>query len=125
MEKGYEVYAVSAVTGEGVKELLYRAAARLKELPPPKAEAPVYIEPLAGEGEFQVIKEETGVFRLEGEQLLKRIARYDLNQDEALHRLQKYLRRRGVEEALKKAGVKDGDLVRAGEVEFIYCDEDE
>jgi GTP-binding protein len=124
-EKGYEAYAVSAVTGEGVKELLYRTAARLKELPPPKAEVPVYIEPLAGDGEFQVIKEDTGVFRLEGEQLLKRIARYDLNQDEALYRLQKYLRRRGVEEALKKAGVKDGDLVRAGEVEFIYYDEDQ
>ena len=72
-----------------------------------------------------MIKEDTGVFRLEGEQLLKRIARYDLNQDEALYRLQKYLRRRGVEEALKKAGVKDGDLVRAGEVEFIYYDEDQ
>jgi GTP-binding protein len=124
-EKGYEAYAVSAVTGERVKELLYRTAARLKELPPPKAEVPVYIEPLAGDGEFQVIKEDTGVFRLEGEQLLKRIARYDLNQDEALYRLQKYLRRRGVEEALKKAGVKDGDLVRAGEVEFIYYDEDQ
>lgn len=128
MEKGYEVYAVSAVTGEGVKELLYRVAACLKELPVPKAEVPVVdagdADPaLTGDGGFRVIKEEDGVFRLEGEQLLKRIARYDLNQDEAVFRLQKYLRRRGVDEALKKAGVKEGDLVRAGEVEFIYCGE--
>ena len=86
--------------GKGL-ELLYRAAARLKELPPQGRGAGVHRASGRG-GEFQVIKEETGVFRLEGEQLLKRIARYDLNQDEALHRLQKYLRRRGVEEALKK-----------------------
>jgi len=125
-EKGYEVHAISAVTGEGVKELLYRVAARLKELPLPKAEVPVYgtVQPFAGEdGGFRVIKEADGVFRLEGERLLKRIARYDLNQEEAVFRLQKYLRRRGVEEALIKAGVKEGDLVRAGEVEFIYYGE--
>lgn len=127
--KGCEVYGISAVTGEGVKELLYRVAGRLKELPLPKTMEPGFMDhtdaqaPFSDEErDFWIIKEKAGVFRIEGEELLKRIARYDLNQEEAVLRLQKYLRRRGVETALKKAGVKEGDLVRAGKIEFIYLE---
>lgn len=123
-EKGYEVFAISPVTGEGIKELLFRVVRYLKELPNPQKlieerERQVVVAP-EGEDSFQVIKEGNGVFRLHGTRLLRRIARYDLNQEEAVVRLQNYLRRRGVDQALAEAGAKEGDLIRAGDYEFIY-----
>lgn len=121
-EKGYEVFGISPVTGEGIKELLFRVVGCLKELPKPQEtteKSRVFVSPENGES-FQVIKEGNGVFRLHGTLLLKRIARYDLNQEEAVVRLQNYLRRRGVDQALADAGAKEGDLIRAGDYEFIF-----
>ena len=55
--------------------------------------------------------------------LLKKIQRFDLNQEEAVFRLEKLLRRIGVEEALIDAGIKEGDLVRIGDYEFVFLTE--
>jgi len=123
IKKGYEVCSISAATGKGIKELLFRVAGRLKELPElkkvKKKREARFSPPYNGEA-FQVLKEGYDVFRLHGTGLLKKIARYDFNQEEAVVRLQKYLRRRGVDQALADAGAKEGDLIRAGDFEFVY-----
>ena len=48
----------------------------------------------------------------------------DLDNDEALARLQRRLRVAGVDDALRAAGCNDGDTVRIGEAEFVFTDEE-
>jgi GTP-binding protein len=123
-EWGYEVYPLSAVTNEGVQTLLQKAVSRLKEIPKPEK---LLAEPSVPEtteaGSFAVIPEEPGVYRVEGNWLLQKMQRFDLNQEEAVFRLQKILRRLGVEDALIDAGIKEGDSVRIGDYEFLFLTE--
>lgn len=122
-EKGYEVYPISAPTGEGVRTLLKRIREYLKALPRPgKMVAALdeeLIEKPIGES-FRVIREEEGVFRLEGEWLTRKVRRFDLNQEEAVSRLQNLFSRLGVDEALLEAGAKEGDSVRVDDYEFFF-----
>ncbi|HEY8345636.1 MAG TPA: GTPase ObgE [Bacillota bacterium] len=123
-EWGYEVYPLSAVTNEGVQTLLRKVANRLQEIPKPGKLLPETPVPETTEERlFKVIREETGVYRVEGDWLLKKIQRFDLNQEEAVLRLEKLIRRIGVEEALIDAGIKEGDLVRIGDYEFVFLTE--
>lgn len=123
-EWGYEVYPLSAVTNEGVQTLLRKVANRLKEIPKPGKLLPETPVPEATEeGLFEVILEEPGVYRVEGNRLLKKMQRFDLNQEEAVFRLEKLMRRIGVDEALIDAGIKEGDLVRIGDYEFVFLTE--
>lgn len=123
-EWGYEVYPLSAVTNEGVRTLLQKAASRLREIPKPEKllSEPSVLETTEA-GSFEVISEEPGVYRVEGNWLLQKIQRFDLNQEEAVFRLQKLMRRLGVEDALIDAGIKEGDSVRIGDYEFLFLTE--
>ncbi len=119
--QGYEVICISAVTGENVKQLLYLIADRLKKLPRISKIEINYEQTLPGaEPVFTIEREEDGAFRITGEQLLKKIARFNPDQDEALLRLDQLLKRHGVLTALENEGVKEGDLIRIGHYEFIY-----
>jgi len=51
------------------------------------------------------------------------VARVDLDNDEAVRRLQQRLRAAGVDDALRAAGCSEGDTVRIGEAEFVFTDE--
>jgi GTP-binding protein len=52
------------------------------------------------------------------------VALSDLTNDEALDLVQLRLRKLGVERALVRAGVRDGDQVRVGDLEFVYHPDD-
>ena len=119
--QGYEVICISAVTGENIKQLLYLISAQLEKLPRvPKIEISNESSLLDVEPDFSIQREEDGAFRITGEQLLKRVSRFNPDQDEALLRLDQLLKRLGVLAALEKEGVKEGDLIRIGHYEFIY-----
>jgi GTP-binding protein len=118
---GLEAYPVSAATGEGVADLVRAVARAVREVPPP-------VEAVPGEGEavfrlqpdeLRVEREADGAFRVFGEGLERRVAMTDLGQDEAVHRLARYFRRRGVEEMVRRAGGRDGDEVRIGDAVFV------
>jgi GTP-binding protein len=123
-ERGLEVFAVSAVTGEGVGALVDGALAALRALGP----AP-WSDPTGGEqGEavfgasadaIVVEREEEGAFRVRGAALERRVAMTDLGQDEAVHRLERFFRRLGVEDLVRRAGGRDGDEVRIGDEVFV------
>jgi GTP-binding protein len=127
--RGYEVMAISGLTRHGTRELLYRVARRLDELPPPQAkstdEAPV-LRPDLDYDDFTI--ERVGAnWHVRGGRIerLARITRWDLH--EAVSRFQKTLERQGVTQALEKAGVQDGDTVFVGEIELEWgedADED-
>jgi GTP-binding protein len=122
---GGDVISISSATGEGIAELLNRIIEKLAVLPLEtsvsyKAAGPQH--PLVN-AEIQVTNDGTA-FIVQNEALLRRMARYDLENDDSLRSFQNLLRRWGVERALIDAGIKEGDSVRIGEFEFTFLNED-
>lgn len=120
--RGYEAMAISAVTGEGVKELLYTVARKLQELPPPPpVETPKVYRPLEeDEKAFTVEQEPDGTWVVRGTEVERLVAMTNFDLEEGVARLQRQLAARGVLDALRTAGVQPGDTVRIGEMEFEW-----
>ena len=122
-EKNIEIYKISAVTGEGLKQLLARVTEVLKELP---REELVEIKPrkiytLEDEEEFTINKE-NDIWVVDGPGVQRIMRRVNLEDNESMHYFQKCLDELGVNEALKKAGVKEGDTVRVVDWELEWYD---
>lgn len=125
---GLEFHAISALTGEGMDELMEAIGHRLKELrdegekagqAEPAEERTLYkYRPRKGRG-YEIIREEDG-FRVTGEAVEKLVERTDLENQEAVAYLQRKLRTMGVEEALEREGVLEGDAVYIGDEVFDY-----
>jgi GTP-binding protein len=104
--------------------LLRAAAQKLQEAPPeaPAAAAaedlPV-IRPKQDEEMFEV-KREGHAFRLRGTKVERVTAMTNFDQEESVLRLHRIFKSMGVTDALERAGVKDGDYVRIGEVELEW-----
>ena len=123
-EKNMEIYKISAVTGQGISELLKRVSEVLKTLPKEELynieERKVYTLKEDEEG-FEIIKED-GIFIVDGPAVQKVMRRVNLEDNESMYYFQKCLDELGVNEALKKAGVKEGDTVRVVDWELEWYD---
>jgi GTP-binding protein len=69
-------------------------------------------------GGFRIVRDEDGVFVVEGEGVAKLVARYDLDNEDALAHLERRLRGLGVIRALEAAGFEPGDDVEIAGVVF-------
>jgi GTP-binding protein len=113
--------SVSSVTGEGLLELQSRLAgvvsqAREKDR---AVGGSIVVHRPAGEG-VEVVRDTEGCFVVEGRAALRSVALSDLTDDDAIAYVQDRLRRLGVEKALVRAGIREGDVVRLGPLEFTY-----
>ncbi len=116
-----EPMAISALAREGTRELLYRAAQVLAELPeePVARELPVF-RPGENEDAFTIEREAEDEWRVHGIRI-ERIATMTVwNLDEAVHRFQRTLDRLGITEALEEAGVESGDTVHISDQELVW-----
>lgn len=118
-------YGISAATGAGVAALLDRLILELSRRPP----GPLLSAPQDGacrtvrmDGGFQVRPMGGGRFELSGRFVTRAAAMLEASLPEAVERFQRALHRIGVDKALQRAGVKDGDLVRCGDFEFEWSD---
>lgn len=121
--QGYEVFPISAVTGEGLQPLLYRISQMLKELPDEPEEIIIQEEIPQDIKDFVIEKEETGIYQVKGARLERLVAMTNLDNEDAVERLQNIFVKIGLEAALKKAGIAEGDLVRIKDMEFNYTEE--
>jgi GTP-binding protein len=120
---GIDVFATSAATGEGLREL---ADAVFQHVPPEErageraADTPaVHRVYRPGRGEsYSVERTGPGAFRVEGERIERLIARHDVDNDEALRYVEERLRALGVIRALESAGFEPGDDVEIGGIVF-------
>jgi len=123
------VHEISAVTGEGVQDLLWATWQQLSSLTRPEAVStePVRIT-LSDQREdpkqFTIEEAEDGVFVVRGAYLERTVAMTDLANDYALRRLQRQLERWGVFRKLKALGAAEGNTVRIRGIEFDYIDDD-
>jgi GTP-binding protein len=123
--RGFQVFEVSAVTREGLKELMYALADAVaaNRLAVPVAEPTrAIVRPRAlDEAGFTIdIDEEDGVFVIRGPQVERWVRQTNFDNDEAVGYLADRLERLGVEAALAKKGAEAGDPVRIGEREFDW-----
>ncbi len=116
----YEIFPVSAATGEGLRELMLRAGTLLETIPRPQVVEITEDGTDELEDDILEVLRENGAFRVRSRELERRVAITDLDNQEAVYHLQDVMRRMGVEEALREHGVRPGDTVRIGDFEFEY-----
>lgn len=116
---GDRVVAVSAVTREGVSELMRRTARILRTLPEPQP-LPEEVELAALEADrFEVVKTEAG-YLVSGTLADRLLEAANLDNPDSFRRFQRQLRERGVIEALRDRGAGEGDTVLMGDVQFEF-----
>ena len=121
-DRDFEVFEISALAREGLRELLWRAYQLLEETEekwPEEQDLPVY-RPEPEIEEFSVEREEDGAWRISGKAVERAADMTYWEYDEAVRRFQTLLEHLGVEAALREAGVETGDTVRIGEYELEW-----
>ncbi len=113
---------VSAVTHEGVDELLGTLGAMVADAraAEPEPEPFVVLRPV--EEGFSVARDDDGAWRVSGRTAERVVAMADLTNEDAVAYVQDRFRRMGVERALARAGAREGDTVRVGPVELEYVE---
>ena len=123
-KEGLEIYKISAATKQGVDELMDVVAKELKELP--KEELIDYedrkVYTLEEEKEGFEITREKDMWVVDGPSVQRLMSRVNLEDNESMYYFQKNLDALGVNAALKKAGVKEGDTVRVVDWELEWYD---
>jgi len=117
-----QLLAISALTRQGVPELLRAISARLAQLPREEPRPSVFVfRPHEKESPlFTVTRERPGVYRLEGEEI-ERLARMtDWTNIESIERFERILQARGISAKLVEAGVELGDTVIIGDLELEW-----
>jgi GTP-binding protein len=71
---------------------------------------------------FAVERDPDGAFRLRGRGAERVVAMADLTNQEAIEYVHLRFRKMGVEKALARAGAREGDIVRIGDLEFEYVE---
>ena len=131
--RGTPCLMVSALTGDGIPELIREIVALVRAAPKPEAgdAAPVEGGPAIqelprrmGRGgtpePVKIARLSDGRFKVEHANLEKAVGRINFEQEDAMTRFARLLKRLSVEEALAAAGAREGDRVLIGEEEFDF-----
>lgn len=121
--KGIEVFSISAVSGQGVKELLYHVQELLKTCP---EEVTVY-EPefdpalrFFSEEPFTVEVNEDGEYVVEGPRIEKMLGYTNIDSEKGFLFFQRFLKEQGILKQLEELGIEEGDTVRMYGLMFDY-----
>jgi GTP-binding protein len=131
-DKGVTFIATSALTEEGIPELVNKIIEFAEDNPRPHSEVRLFA--LTDEAEMadnisgrrrhrnkvQIISVHGGGYRVLHHQMEKAAMRYDLSHEENVARFNLLLRKHKVEELLEAAGAQEGDSVMIGKVEFTF-----
>ena len=122
-DQGIPVYPISAVSGQGVKELLYAISDLLKTVD----QTPVIFEKefdlstlSVASLPYSVERTEEGLFVVVGPRIEKMLGYTNLESEKGFRFFQKFLKENGILEELEKAGIQEGDTVRMYGLEFDY-----
>ena len=122
--RGVDLMTISALARTNVRDLLLKAVRLLDETPAPAtptAELPVY-RPKDDARDFQVARTGPHSWRLTGAAIQRAAAMTFWEHDGSVRRFQKIMQALGVEDALRKAGVQNGDTVAIGDFELDWQD---
>ncbi|RKP54255.1 GTPase ObgE [Cohnella endophytica] len=124
------IMPISSLTKQGIKELLFRVADLLDSLPElseieeseklaKAAEGIVYRYESKGDLDFKIARDNE-VYVIESESIERLMRKTQFNSYEAVMRFGRILRGNGIDDALRKRGAKNGDIIRIGKFEFEF-----
>ena len=121
---GYKIFPISAVSGEGIRELLYHVRHMLDEI----NEAPTIFEQeydpevlAIGDDPYTVeYDEEADEYVVEGPKIEKMLGYTNLESEKGFVFFQKFLKETGILDELEKLEIKEGDTVRMYGLVFQY-----
>ncbi|MDF2038776.1 GTPase ObgE [Cytobacillus oceanisediminis] len=131
LEEEYPIFPISALTRQGLRDLLFAVADKLEETPefPLSHEEEedtgvhrVLYKHEADQTEFVITRDPAGVFVVSGDAIEKLFKMTDFSRDESVRRFARQLRGMGVDDALREKGAKDGDTVKLLDYEFEFID---
>ncbi len=117
-----ELMTISALARTNTRELLIKAYQILQETPPleeVELPLPVY-KPKEDPREFAVTREGTNEWRISGVAIERAASMTYWQHDGSVRRFQRIMGALGVDEALRKAGVQEGDTVAIGDFELEW-----
>ena len=122
--KGIPVFPISAVSGKGVKELLYHVKKMLDD---------IHEEPTVFEREFVLDEmdfadepytveydEKENMYVVEGPRIERMLGYTNLDSEKGFQFFQKFLKTSGILEELERLGIEEGDTVRMYDLQFDY-----
>lgn len=131
LAEDYPIFPISALTRQGLRDLLFAVADKVEETP----EFPLSHEEEENTGvhrvlykheaeqtEFVITRDPAGVFVVSGDAIEKLFKMTDFSRDESVRRFARQLRGMGVDDALREKGAKDGDTVKPLDYEFEFID---
>lgn len=122
--KGIKVFPISAVSGKGLKELLYAVNSLLENID----SEPIVFEQEYFPGEYNdnkdepyyVEKLEDGLYSIEGPRVERMLGYTNLESEKGFMFFQKFMKENGILEELEELGIQDGDTVKIYGHEFDY-----
>jgi GTP-binding protein len=120
---GIRVFPISAVSGTGLKELLYYVSELLESCP---KETTVYeqeFDPTLhffSDEPYTITRADDAAFVVEGPKIDKMLGYTNIESEKGFLFFQKFLKEQGILKELEKAGIEDGDTVRMYGHEFDY-----
>ena len=119
--KGIKVFPISAVSGKGVRELLFYVREMLDQIgDEPVIFEPEYVPVNTDVEEPYTVSVEDGVYVVEGPRIEKMLGYTNLESEKGFDFFQKFLKENGILDELEKAGIQEGDTVRMYGLEFDY-----
>lgn len=121
--EGIKVFPISAVSGKGVKELLYHVKGMLNEIKtePVVFEREFFPDLEVGAGEPVVVeKVEPGIYSVTGSRVERMLGYTNLDTEKGFSFFQKFLRENGIIDQLEELGIEEGDTVEIYDLHFDY-----
>ena len=115
-----DIFLISAVTGQGTRDVLYRALQRLQETPPMAEIESMPVYRLDSDPNQFTITRHNEEWHVNGEAIERAAKMTYWELPASIHRFQKILHALGIDDALRKAGVQEGDTVFIGEFELEW-----
>ncbi|MCA1057897.1 GTPase ObgE [Rossellomorea aquimaris] len=129
MQEDYPVFPISAVTRQGLAELLYAVADKVETTD----EFPIHEEEETGihrvvykheeeQRDFEITRDPDGTFVVGGAKIERLFKMTDFSREDSARRFARQLRSYGVDDALRERGAKNGDTIRLIKYEFEFVD---
>ena len=122
--QGIPVFPISAVSGKGIKELLYYIRKELDELPdaPTIFEREFDLTDITFPDEPYTVEydQKTKMYVVEGPRIEKMLGYTNLDSEKGFQFFQKFLHTSGILEELKALGIEEGDTVKMYDLQFDY-----
>lgn len=122
-KEGIRIFPISAVTRQGTQDLINHVAKVLDEYveePDTEEGIKVYDTQEEDPDKVTISRNDAGDFIVSSRSLNKLVAMTNFGNDEAVRRFQYIWRIKGIDKKLIERGIKEGNTVRIGEMEFEY-----